>query len=308
MSFTYKDKPILEICLKSLLKTEYDNYKVIVADDCSTDNSVSYLKRKFKNVEITTMKKEGWFGGNNNNGMRYALKKYDPDYIALVSNDVIIEDKKWLDKLVKVAESDEKIGLVGPKFVYPDGRVQNAGIPFNNHLHGRGQTDKDGKEYSKLEKMEAVVAVTVLIKRKVIDKIGIFDENFEGTFEDMDFALRAGRAGFDIMYDGRVKLIHLHSYTASTMSKKRDMDYVIYQEQRNYGYFIIKNYKGIKRVIPFLWMFMRPIMVKRENAGIVGIRNFRIKGPILKKLKLSASAWRDATALYKKGTADNIGV
>ncbi|MDE1824988.1 MAG: glycosyltransferase family 2 protein [Candidatus Micrarchaeota archaeon] len=297
-SYLYKKKPILEQCLTPLLKTDYKNYRIIVADDCSTDDSLEYLRRKRKNIDLTKTEQNGKFARNNNNGIRYAIRKYNPDYIVLLSNDVIAKERNWLRKMVKLAESEESAGLIGPKLVYPNGRIQNAGIPFNTMLHTRGQTDIDRPEYSKVERMEAVVAVAVMIKRKVIDKIGLLDENFRGTFEDIDFCLRVNEAGFSIMYDGEVRLIHLHSFTNNILAKHlQNKEEGLYNEQRNCSYFILKHFNGARIVPAFIWLLMRLIVVGGGH-GIVGIGNFKIEGPIIKKLGISIKAWSDSVKFY----------
>ena len=297
-TYKYRSAPLLETCLKHLLKTAYGNYKVIVTDDCSKDDSMDYVKSNFKEVYVTKMKRNGKFARNNNNGIRYALRRFSPDYIFLLSNDVIVKDRDWLRKLVNVAESDDKIGLVGPKLVYPNGRIQNAGMPFGQLLHGRGQTDFDREQYSKIEKVQAVVAVAMLIKRQVINRIGLLDENFIGSFEDMDYNLRAAEAGFDVVYDGKVKLVHLHSFTNRAIAKRAGNEDLMYREQLNYSYFILKHYRGLQFVPPFMWLFGR-LILESNGHGVVRPGNVRINGPVLKKLRISASAWNDALKMYK---------
>lgn len=306
-SYLYKGKNLLDLCIKPLLKLDYKNYKIIVTDDCSKDDSISYIKKNYKSIDVTKTKENGRFAKNNNNGIRYAIKKYNPDYVLLISNDVISKDNNWLKKLVDVAESRKEIGLVGPKLIYPNGRIQSGGIPFNNSLRIRGQTDIDRKEYSKIESVEGVIAVMVLIKRSVINKIGLLDENFHGNFEDVDYCLRTRDAGFDIIYDGQVKLIHLHSYTNILLTKtQKDKFDFIFEEQKNCAYFMMKHYNGAKIIPAYGWFLFRTIIVHGEH-GHVGISNFKIEGPVVKKLGISMNAWKSAEKLYNSVKGNKFG-
>ena len=112
LSYKYKGKSIIFLVLNSLIKnTSYKNYKVIVADDYSTDNSIAYIKSKFPSVRIVKNSENGGFSKNNNNAIKYAIKKYDPDYFLLLNNDIIITQKDWLSEMVEAAESDRKIDI-----------------------------------------------------------------------------------------------------------------------------------------------------------------------------------------------------
>src|SRR5208283_355931 len=111
----FKSRPILFHCLGSLKKTRYSNYKVVMSDDSSTDSSVRYVKRKFPKVDVIVSKPNGGYTKAANFGIKYAIKKYDPDYVLMTCNGIIITDGDWLKKLVSVAESDSKTGIVGCK-------------------------------------------------------------------------------------------------------------------------------------------------------------------------------------------------
>ena len=122
----WNGKELLKDCLSSLLKlTGYPNYKVIVVDNGSTDGSLEYVKKNFPQVDVLPLDKNYGFAKGNNKGIKYALKKYKPRYILLLNNDTKIIQRDWLTKLVETAESDKKIGIVVPKLIYTDGRIQH---------------------------------------------------------------------------------------------------------------------------------------------------------------------------------------
>jgi GT2 family glycosyltransferase len=135
------------------------------------------------------------------------LKKYKPKYILLLNKDTKIIQKDWLKKLVETAESDKKIGIVGPKLIYPDGRIQHAGIDIKSLKH-RGIYEPKSI-YTKTEEIDAVTGACLLISSRAISKIGCLDEVYSPfSFEDVDLCLRAKHGGFKIIFNGEVVLIH----------------------------------------------------------------------------------------------------
>ena len=110
---SWNRKDVLRACVNSVLEIDYTNYKIIVVDNASTDRSAHELPLSFPSVKFIRNKENLGYAGGNNAGIRYAVKK-GTDYILLLNDDVIV-DSDFLTELVKVAESDSRIGMVGPK-------------------------------------------------------------------------------------------------------------------------------------------------------------------------------------------------
>ena len=111
----WNGKHLLRTCLSSLFKlTDYPNYKVIVVDNGSTDGSVEYVKKHFPKADILALDKNYGYAKGNNEGIKYALKKYNPDYVLLLNNDTKIIQKDWLCRAVKSA-STNSIDLLSVK-------------------------------------------------------------------------------------------------------------------------------------------------------------------------------------------------
>jgi len=191
------------------------------------------------------------------------LKKYNPKYILLLNNDTKIIQRDWLAKLVETAESDEKIGIVGPKLIYPDGRIQHVWTIVNpyrlsffiTHLK-RGKVGND--KLSIIKVVDAFSATCMLVKRSVIEKIGLLDENFTPFWlEDIDFSLRAKNQKFKLVYNGKVRVIHLEGISTKKYAKREDVtenENVFFIQRRNMLYFLLKHY-GLKSLIiqlPFI--------------------------------------------------------
>lgn len=302
LSTLYNKKPILKISLNSVKKTKYGNLKVILADDASTDESVVYAKRLYPNIITVKNRVNGGFSKNNNNAIRFALDKYNPDYILLLNNDIIIEDKNWLTKMVELAESDEKIGIVACKLLYPNGRIQHGGIVMGAMPHSRGRGEPDSAKYSGIEELEAVAFACTLIKKELIRKIGLLDDAFFMGYEDEDYCVRARKAGFKVMYHGGVSLIHLEGLT-STYAKTEDVRMrMFFNERKNYLYFVRKHsgdYSIFGKAIIFFAFFGASFISIEGSDRKRGISSLRLKPMALTRFWLSLKAFAGSRS-YRK--------
>ncbi len=301
-SYFYKRHNILWSVFSSLERTEYKNYKIVMADDKSTDNSVKYVKKNFPYVDIVINDSNGGFSKNNNKAIKYAMQKYKPDYILLLNNDIEIIDGLWLNKLIKVAKSDYKIGLIGCKLIYPTGRIQHAGIVSVNYAYAnRGRGEDDYGQYNKTEEMSGITFALVLINAKIFAKIGFLDENFFMGYEDTDFCLRTQQNDFKIIYDGKVKAIHLEGFTSTNSKKENIRNLIFFTGMRNYIYF---SYKYLKLWQRFIGIFINIILgsfltIEGENRKR-SLLNLRIKDKPFDRFKISIKAIIKGRKLYYK--------
>ena len=250
-SITFKTKTVLWHCFDSLKRTHWHNMHIILGDDSSTDNSIVYMQRNFPKIPIIVNKPNGGYTKNANNAARYALKKYNPDYIVLMNNDIIIKDPDWLAKMINVAESDDKIGIVGCKFLYPDGRLQHAGIKnIGPIIRSRGWNTNLCNKYNNIEEMPAVGGVVFVLKRDMINKIGLLDENYYMGSDDVDYCIAARKAGFKVIYDGEVSVIHLEGLTSKNVAKieTKDLEHWFPIFQLNNIYFAFKNFSTTQKL------------------------------------------------------------
>lgn len=134
--------------------------------------------------------------------MNAGINNTESEYILLLNNDTLIKDHGFLKNLKETIDSDEKIGIVSPmtNFIC----VEAAKIPDKTHLKG------DILEYN-----GHIAAVCFLLKRDIINEIGLFDENFENSHSDGDFCERILRAEYKIYIDRRTFLFHYGSRTIS---------------------------------------------------------------------------------------------
>ncbi len=214
-------------CLKSLQSTNYDNYKIVVADNGSEDDSVKAVRENFPDVDIIEIGKNLGFAGGNNIGIKYAMEK-GADYVFLINNDTTV-DPDCLKELVEAAETDEKIGSVGSKIYYysePE-RIWFAGGKINwlkNKGEHIGLDEVDKGQYDEIKEVGYLTGCALLIKREVIEKIGVLSEDYFLYYEDADYSLRVKNAGYKNVYVPKSKIYH----KVSRSTKPGSPSYIYY--------------------------------------------------------------------------------
>lgn len=240
LTITYKGRSITETCIESLKKTRYGNMKIIISDQGSKDGSVKYFSNKYRDIGISKAEDRGW-GYGLNSAIDYAFRRYpDLEYIALLNNDLIFNDRNWLTKLVGAAEKDSSIGMVGCKLKYPTGEIQHGGakITFTG-----GHLICDRELASRSRYTEFVVGSLILVKRDVFLKSGGLDETFLPFYcDETEWEARIERDGFKVYYAGNTDITHFHGYSLanSKIKKKWDRDQITYFWRRNYYIFFLR--------------------------------------------------------------------
>jgi GT2 family glycosyltransferase len=150
------------------------------------------------------------FSEGNNIGMKFSLEILNPDYILLLNNDTVV-DIHFLAELVSFANNDTNIGIVGPKVSYYDNPDKIAYIGHNVDLCNGRITDPDfkyAKHASSSVKIDFIVGCGLLVKKSVIEDIGMLDQNYFLYYEDVDWCLRARNSGYKIVYVPKSKIWH----------------------------------------------------------------------------------------------------
>lgn len=208
-------------CLESLKKITYTNYEVIVVDNGSKGNDAQVLREKFGDyIHLIENDRNYGFAGGANIGMRYAMDNSQPDYILLLNNDTVV-DSVFLDKMVEVGEGDPTIGIAGAKIYFYDEptRLQSVwgkvslwtGEPVQTPLiiADRFQSKEiDIGQYDSIKVADWVTGCCFLIKRIVIESIGLFDEGYFCYWEETDYCFRARKAGYETIYVPQAKVWH----------------------------------------------------------------------------------------------------
>jgi len=244
-------------CVSSLIaKTDYKNYKILVVDNGSTDGSPEKIGKNFEKIKIIRTGKNLGFTKGTNFGWNYCLKKYKPEYICDMNNDIVTVQKDWLSLMVNSLEKNEGAGICGNKLIFPDGRLQLLYLERDRPDYN----EKDHGQYDFIKKVQAVGGANMLIKVSMVKKIGGRDENFFYGPDDIDYCLRARNAGFEIIYNGFSKSIHIGSFSYLSSNKDR-----IYLEQ-SYGQmvFAFRHGKLLEKIKMSLNQFARIFITRKD--------------------------------------------
>ena len=204
-------------CLRSLEQLDY-HCRILVVDNGSGDGSTQYISQHFPQVELLALPKNIGFAAGCNRALIRAFLDGKCDYVLLLNNDAVIHTHA-LTELINVAGTQPQAGILGPKVYYDDGsqRIWYAGARRRSGVlaaadSGRGQLDRG--QFNTLREVDYVFGAAMLIRRCVFKQIGLFDENYFFYLEDLDFCLRAQKAGFSLLF---VPQAHVwHQGSAST--------------------------------------------------------------------------------------------
>jgi hypothetical protein len=198
--------------LESIMKMTYPNFKVVVVDNGSTDGSPDAVRAQYPSVIVLENGKNLGFGEGNNVGIRYSLKQ-GAEWIFLLNNDITV-DPEMLTELMKAAMSDDMIGILSPKIYYysEPNKIWYAGGKINYFtgiISHRGLREMDSGQYDQVEETDYITGCAFLIKRKVVESVGMFDPIYFPIYsEDADWSVRVQRAGYRLVYVPQAKLWH----------------------------------------------------------------------------------------------------
>ncbi|HEX7288268.1 MAG TPA: glycosyltransferase family 2 protein [Candidatus Angelobacter sp.] len=225
---SWKSYEVTRDCLLSLRNLAYPNFEVVLVDNNSADGSVEKLAPEFPEVRLIENKVNLGFPGGNNVAISEVLER-GTDYLLLLNNDTVVTPD-FLAKIVAVAESDDAIGITTPKIMYfePRDRIWFAGgfyKPWWSFPKMRGVNRRDVGRFDQTQEISFATGCVLLIKAAVVRQIGLLDEAFFLGFEDMDWSLRALRAGYKLVYVGGAVVWHRASYATKKSAGKDLKDY-----------------------------------------------------------------------------------
>lgn len=202
-------------CIRTLVQNIKNvSYEIIVGDDESTDDTKN-INRFIKNVKVNINHTDHGFLMNCNRAAELA----EGEYIVFLNNDTLVMEN-WLESLVELIESDEKIGMVGSKLIYPDGRLQEAGgILWKDASawnYGRYQ-DANMPEYNYVRECDYISGASIMIRKELWKEIGGFDQRFIPAYcEDSDLAFEVRKHGYKVMYQPKSVVMHFEGVSNGT--------------------------------------------------------------------------------------------
>lgn len=269
---TFNQEDLLKKCLKSLKnKTNYKNYGVYVVDDSGNGEIGDKIKKELKWTKIIINKKNLGCSKSFNIGAKFSLKNYSPDYILWLNDDCEVIEKNWLKKMVKIGEGDKKIGIIGCKIIYPDGSLQSVG----GYIQGWEITKISNFKKENIIDVDHIMGAVMLIKKDVINKIGLLDEGFTPyLLEDTDYCLRAKEKGFRIKSISSVRMIHKKGKTIDSLKNKRSL-LIRFKNDIKFSNKHLNFKNRLFRI--FIYLPLVAIFKKKRDIDELKLKNLRLR-------------------------------
>ncbi len=218
-------------CLQSLKAIDYTNYEIILVDNASTDDSLKTIEKEimfFPKYQIIKNKENLGFASGCNMGSQVSKG----EYILLLNNDTIVTPN-FLSILVHAFEENKDYAIVQPKIIFKEtGKLQSGCAFFTNfgflYYFGFG-ADPKNVQFNKTREMFSANGACMLIRRSIIDDIGLFYDNFFAYYEETDFCHRVLLFGQKIIYQPLAVVYHIGGET----SKKRSESFIFYHSFKN---------------------------------------------------------------------------
>lgn len=225
------------------------SYEIIVVDNASHEDEATRIRKLYPSVIAIRSNENKGFSGGNNIGIRAAKGKY----LFLINNDTYIE-MDHLTCLIDRLESRPEIGGISPKirFAFPPQQIQFAGFtPLTSitlRNEGIGFGCPDDSAFNTPHPTPYLHGAAMIIKREVIEKVGLMPEIFFLYYEELDWSTNMTRAGYELWYDPCFTVFHKESQSTGQLSKLRT-----YYLTRNRLLYAWRNLHGSNRLLSIIY-------------------------------------------------------
>ena len=272
-----------------------DGIQIVVADNGSTDESLSIVRDKFPGVTILDLKQNLGFAS----GYNEALRQVEADYFVILNSDVEVT-AGWLESPIRLMEADESIGAVQPKilsyyqrthFEYAGaagGFIDKFGYPF---CRGRifDHVEEDHGQYDTITDVFWATGACIFVRSKLFHEVGGFDADFWAHMEEIDLCWRLKNIGYRVVYTPESRVYHLGGGTLAYNNPQK-----LYLNFRNNLWLLYKNLPASQL---FYILFTRMMLDFVAASKLLGEFNF--KG-IMSVVKAHLHFYQSLPALNRK--------
>lgn len=264
----YNGRHLLEVVLPSIAAQQYRDRETIVIDDCSSDDSVEYLRHEWPDVRVVE-------SGGRNVGVAAALNlavtACSGEMVALLNNDLELEPR-WLFHLVGALDRHLDAGSASGKLLSygQRDRIDGAGDLFTRdgmaHRRGHGQLDRGQFEHE--QEVFAPSAGAGLYRAAALEEVGGFDESFFAYYEDVDWGLRAQLKGYRCRYVPAAVAFHMGS---ATTGGELSSSFYFMLHRRNQLAVLIKDLPAglLARYAPMIAAAQLQMLLRSARAGML---------------------------------------
>jgi len=232
----------LKKCFDSLLNQTYKNFKIIFVDNNSSDDSIEFLEKNYKDKRIRIIKNtenSGFAGGNN-----IGIKEAKGEYLYLLNNDTWVE-KDIIEKTIKFFEKSDKVATIQTKIqlMNEDNKIDSAGSFWSNSTllyHYGANKSANLERYNQTYKVFSTKAASVFMRKSVLDEIGAFDDDFWAYYEETDLNHRMWISGYECWYYPVSTCYHANGGTSLSF----DNDIIQFHNFKNKIMSFIKNFSS----------------------------------------------------------------
>jgi len=271
----YNGKTYLKRCFESLKLQSYPNFEVIMVDNASTDDSVKYTKKNFPWVKVVQSPANLGFTSGNNLGYKNA----NGEYLIFLNNDTYV-NREWLEELVNAIKNGKNVGMAQSLILDYEktDTVQCAGLYLIKECGWTWAFCKDMpyKDFLKEYNSDSIdifagFGASVIIPKKLFEKIGGFDEKFFMYSDETDLSWRVRLRDCSVVLAPKSKVYHKLGASAN----KTKLEFREFQRSKNVIRMLLKNY-GLLRLLlylpsAFFLMFMRAmfyLLIKFESIHL----------------------------------------
>jgi GT2 family glycosyltransferase len=303
----WNGKKFLEKFLPPLIQHTGQDASIIVADNCSTDDSVQFLQTNFPGIRVINNPDNGGFA----RGYNLALKEVEAEYYILLNSDIEVTEN-WIGPVIRLMDSDLSIGACQPKirsyhepkkFEYAGaagGFIDKFGYPF---CRGRMflQIEEDHGQYDDTHEVFWATGACLFVRSHLYHEMGGFDEDFFAHMEEIDFCWRLSNAGYRIMYCPESTVFHIGGGTLPKASWKKT-----YLNFRNNFILLYKNLPDSWLVRVFAVRLMLDAVAALKFLVQAGFKDFWAVARAHFSFYRSFAKTRQKRKAIKQGSIKNI--
>jgi len=282
---SYNSREDLGECIPSLVGQDYSDFDVIVVDNNSADETVSFVEKNYPSIRVIRNKENYGPAKGYNMGITASRGKY----VVLLNPDTVVE-KAWLHELVRVMEADEGVAACQSRVLLYGSRtiINTEGNEVNflgfTWCRNYGQISNHSEV---IEETLGLSACSAILRRNVLEEIGFFDEDFFMYLDDTDLGLRMRLAGYKVVCNpksivyhkykfkpGRQKLYYLERNRLLVLLKiyskrmwLRTFPVFVFMEM---GLLTVSIYQGWfrEKIRSYAWIMRRCRLVKSKRKGV----------------------------------------
>jgi GT2 family glycosyltransferase len=284
----------MQTCLDALRAQTYPNIEVIIADNASTDGSQDFIRQNYPEVILLDIGYNSGFTGACNAGMKHATG----DIVSLLNNDTEV-DSHWAEAVMDAFARHPEVGTVASKMMLFEKRdhIHTTGDFFtvDGRAGNRGVWEKDTGQYDQEDFVFSACGGSSAYRREMLDQIGLLDDDFFFSLEDVDLGWRAQLAGWRCLYTPRAIVYHHLSATGGGVTAS-------FYDGRNAIFVLVKNYPTelwrkyrwaiLKNQWRGAWSALRAWRGKAARAKLRGILAGILALPKLRKKRIAIQTKR----------------